>query len=138
VIEQELTLKERMLIETPGFVAFMPYAGRFPFETWILPRRHESHFEEIDDSEGHALATMLKRTLVTLESALDRPPYNYLVHTAPFRSPPLAHYHWHIEILPRLTEIAGFELGTGCYINPVPPEQAADFLRMCGGGFGNK
>lgn len=129
MIEQELALKERMLIETPSFVAFLPYAGRFPFETWILPRRHGSHFEKIDDSEGRELARVLKRTLVTLEAALDRPPYNYLVHTAPFRIPPLAHYHWHIEILPRLTEIAGFELGTGCYINPVPPEEAARFLR---------
>ncbi len=64
-----------------------------------------------------------------LEEALDAPPYNYVVHTAPFDTQELPHYHWHLEIIPRLTRVAGFEWGTGFYINPVPPETAAAFLR---------
>lgn len=119
----------RLVLETAGYVAVAPFAARFPFETWILPRRHESDFTALPDAGLAELGSFLKRTLRTVETALEGPAYNYLLHTAPFRSAPLPHYHWHIEILPRLTQVAGFEWGTGCFINPVPPEQAAAFLR---------
>jgi UDPglucose--hexose-1-phosphate uridylyltransferase len=75
------------------------------------------------------LSGMFRRVITKVEAALDRPAYNYIIHTAPFDTGPLKHYHWHIEIIPRLTKTAGFEWGTGFYINPVPPEEAAAFLR---------
>jgi UDPglucose--hexose-1-phosphate uridylyltransferase len=130
MIEQEGASGKRTVLSTPQFTSFAPFAARFPFETWILPRKHGSHFEDISATEIGELATMLKTVLQSLETALDGPAYNYVIHTAPFHAPALLHYHWHIEILPRLTELAGFEWGTGSHINPVPPEQAADFLRQ--------
>jgi UDPglucose--hexose-1-phosphate uridylyltransferase len=129
MIEEEAAAPKRILLRTPHFLSFAPFAARFPFETWILPREHGSRFEEISPIEITELAAILRSILQALESALDRPPYNYVIHTAPLHTPLLSHYHWHIEILPRLTELAGFEWGTGFHINPVPPEQAAEFLR---------
>jgi UDPglucose--hexose-1-phosphate uridylyltransferase len=129
MIHQELATDKRVVLDAANFVAFAPYAARFPFETWILPKNHNSHFENIHKMELDELGTVLKTILLKLESALDKPAYNYIIHTAPFDTQPLPHYHWHLEIIPRLTRVAGFEWGTGFYINPVPPEQAALFLR---------
>jgi UDPglucose--hexose-1-phosphate uridylyltransferase len=130
MIQHELAAVERRILFTPNFVALAPYASRFPFETWILPRNHSSHFEHIREAEINELGTILKTILQKLDRAATKPAYNYLVHTAPLREQAtMPHYHWHIEILPRLTGIAGFEWGTGCYVNPVPPEQAAKLLR---------
>jgi UDPglucose--hexose-1-phosphate uridylyltransferase len=129
MIHQELSTEKRIVLDTPNFVSFAPYAGRFPFETWILPKNHNSHFENIQKTEVEELGTVLKTILLKMEVALDKPAYNYIIHTSPFNTPALPHYHWHIEIIPRLTRIAGFEWGTGFYINPVPPEQAAAYLR---------
>lgn len=125
---QEQSLEKRLVLESNNFVSYCPYASRFPFETWILPKRHTSHFEESDRSEIDELGTFLKMVLLKLESALDFPAYNFIIHTAPFDTTSLDHYHWHIEIIPRLTRVAGFEWGTGFYINPVPPEEAALIL----------
>ena len=94
-----------------------------------MPKNHTSHYENIQKTEVDDLGTVLKTILMKLETALDKPAYNYIIHTAPFDTQELPHYHWHIEIIPRLTQVAGFEWGTGFYINPVPPEQAAQFLR---------
>jgi UDPglucose--hexose-1-phosphate uridylyltransferase len=129
MIHQELGTEKRIVVDTPNFVSFAPYAGRFPFETWILPKHHNSHFENIQKIEVDELGTLLKTILLKLENALDKPAYNYIIHTSPFDTQALPHYHWHIEVIPRLTRVAGFEWGTGFYINPVPPEQAAQFLR---------
>ena len=129
MIHQETASESRIVLDTPHFLALTPYASRFPFEVWIIPKLHNSHYENIQKIEVEELGTVLKTVLQKLETALDRPPYNYIVHTAPFDTQPLPHYHWHIEIIPRLTRVAGFEWGTGFYINPVPPEQAAEFLR---------
>jgi UDPglucose--hexose-1-phosphate uridylyltransferase len=129
MIYQELSSEKRVIMETPNFVTFAPYASRFPFETWILPKSHSSHYENIQKKEVDELGTVLKTILLKLELALDKPAYNYIIHTSPFDTQSLPHYHWHIEIIPRLTRVAGFEWGTGFYINPVPPEQAAAFLR---------
>jgi UDPglucose--hexose-1-phosphate uridylyltransferase len=129
MIHQEATTEKRIVLDTPHFVAFAPYASRFPFETWILPRNHNSHFENIQKTEVDDLGAALKTILLKLETALDKPAYNYIIHTSPFDSQAMPHYHWHIEIIPRLTRVAGFEWGTGFYINPVPPEQAAGYLR---------
>jgi len=127
--QQELASEKRIVLDSPGFVAICPFASRFPFETWILPKVHSSHFENIRKNGVEELGTMMRQVIGKIETALDRPAYNYIIHTAPFDSQELGHYHWHIEIMPRLTKTAGFEWGTGFYINPVPPEEAAAFLR---------
>jgi UDPglucose--hexose-1-phosphate uridylyltransferase len=129
MIQQELATEKRIVLDTPGFVAFCPFASRFPFETWVLPKIHSSHYENIQKNGIEELARVMKRVIANIETALDRPSYNYIVHTGPFDSQELGHYHWHIEIIPRLTKTAGFEWGSGFYINPVPPEEAAAFLR---------
>jgi UDPglucose--hexose-1-phosphate uridylyltransferase len=129
MIEQELASEARVVLDTSHFVALCPYASRFPFEVWIIPKQHASHYENIHKMEVDELGRVLKNVLEKLESALDKPAYNYIIHTAPFDSVAVPHYHWHLEIIPRLTRIAGFEWGTGFYINPVPPEQATAFLR---------
>ena len=129
MIQQELATEKRIVVDSPGFVAFCPFASRFAFETWILPKPHSSHYENIQKNGIEELASVMKQVIGKIELALDRPAYNYIVHTAPFDTQEQGHYHWHIEIIPRLTKTAGFEWGTGFYINPVPPEEAATFLR---------
>jgi len=129
MIHQELAAEARIVLDSPGFVAIAPFASRFPFETWILPKQHSSHYENIQKAGVDELARVMRQVIARIEAAVDRPAYNYVLHTAPFDSHELGHYHWHIEIIPRLTNTAGFEWGTGFYINPVPPEEAAAFLR---------
>ena len=129
VLTQELNDELRIIEQTENFVAIAPYAPRFPFETWILPRHHASNFEDSQRPEFTDLARMLKSTFHRLEKALDTPPYNFVLHTAPVRERNLPHFHWHIEIVPKLTSVGGFEWGSGFYINPTPPEEAAQFLR---------
>ena len=129
MVEQELSAGTRVVLEGENFVAFEPFASRFPFETWLLPKKHASHFENLQKLGISELAADLKNILARLEKALDYPPYNYIVHTSPFDVGDIEYYHWHIEIIPRLTRVAGFEWGTGFYINPVPPEDAAKYLR---------
>jgi UDPglucose--hexose-1-phosphate uridylyltransferase len=120
----------RMVATSERFVALAPFAPRFPFETWILPRRHDAAYQAVSDSnEMIDLAQLLKDVLMRLNLALDRPPYNFVIHTSPVSDGDLEHYHWHIEIMPKLTRVAGFEIGSGFYINPTPPEDAAQFLR---------
>jgi UDPglucose--hexose-1-phosphate uridylyltransferase len=129
MIQQELATEKRIVLDSPGFVAFCPFASRFPFETWLLPKDHSSHYENIQKNGVDELSGVLKQVIGRIDAALDRPAYNYIIHTAPFDTQELSHYHWHIEINPSLTNPAGFEWGTGFYINPVPPEEAAAFLR---------
>lgn len=129
MVRQELDTGDRVVYDGEGFVAFAPYAARFAFETWILPKEHASRYQDMDEPTAENLARCLKTTLLKIETVLDMPPYNYMVHTTPFDLGPVEHYHWHIEIIPRLTKVAGFEWGTGFYINPVPPEVAAGHLR---------
>jgi UDPglucose--hexose-1-phosphate uridylyltransferase len=129
MIQQELATEKRIVIDTPGFVAFCPFASRFPFETWVLPKVHSSHYENIQKNSADELSGVIRQVIAKIEAALDQPAYNYIIHTAPFDTQELGHYHWHIEIMPSLTKAAGFEWGTGFYINPVPPEEAAAFLR---------
>ncbi len=130
MIQQEIETDKRIVLSTDNFVVFAPFASRFPFETWILPKKHESNFENLQGDEAKELAYVLKSVLTRLEAALDFPPYNYIIHSAPFNVTESEYFHWHIEIIPRLTNIAGFEWGTGFYINPTPPEEAAELLRI--------
>jgi len=129
MIQQELATETRVVYDSPHFAAFCPFASRFPFETWIVPKGHSSHFENIPKQGVDDLGGVIRQVLGRLEQALDNPPYNYIIHTASFDRAEMPHYHWHIEIIPRLTKVAGFEWGSGFYINPTPPEDAARFLR---------
>ena len=129
MIAQEATEQQRTVMETPQFTAFCPFASRFPFETWILPKTHASHFETISDTQTPELAHILRHVIKKIEISLRQSAYNYIIHSAPFDTCPQEHYHWHIEIIPRLTMLAGFELGSGLNINPMPPEVAAQRMR---------
>jgi UDPglucose--hexose-1-phosphate uridylyltransferase len=107
MIIQEAADRKRVVFETEHYIAFSPFAARFPFETWIVPKRHSSCFENIQKVEIEDLAETLKRTLKKIEVTLEMPPYNYVIHTSPFDQGELPYYHWHIEIIPRLTKVAG-------------------------------
>jgi UDPglucose--hexose-1-phosphate uridylyltransferase len=129
ILHQELADGRRLIAETADIVAVAPYAPRFPFETWILPRRHQSLFEDAQRNEYTALARVLVDILGRMNRALRNPPYNLLIHSAPLSEPAGEFYHWHVEIIPKLTKVAGFEWATGFYLNPTAPEEAAQVLR---------
>jgi UDPglucose--hexose-1-phosphate uridylyltransferase len=129
IIRQEIESETRVILADEHFVAIAPYAPRFPFESWILPRRHSSAFENMPASQYADLAKLLRDFLQRLDAALLCPSYNFVVHTSPIGEETNDHYHWHIEVMPKLTKVAGFEWGTGFYINPTPPEESARFLR---------
>lgn len=137
IVRQELAMGDRIIEATDDFVVLSPFAARFPFELQLLPRRHSHDFTSLSGEDTDALADVLGRSLRRLKSALNAPAYNLILHTAPAPRPVRGgtdhsvadDFLWHIEILPRLTGVAGFEWGTGFYINPISPEQAAQFLR---------
>jgi UDPglucose--hexose-1-phosphate uridylyltransferase len=131
IIRQELASKVRVVSENDRYVCIAPYAARFPFETWILPKTHDPCFEDSQKYDFEALARTLSDALKRQNKALNTPAYNFFIHSSPFNQKyhDEDYYHWHMEILPRVTHIAGFERGTGFYINPTPPEEAAKFLR---------
>jgi UDPglucose--hexose-1-phosphate uridylyltransferase len=139
IIVQEMQTHSRVVTADADYVTWCPYASRFPFEMAIAPRRHQHDFAAQDDAQLMKLARHLREVILRMRHALSDPPYNYLIHTAPafhhhakrpgYWQTIELDWHWHIEILPRLTKTAGFEWGTGFYINPTPPEDAARFLR---------
>jgi len=129
IVRQEVTDGVRVIQENADVIALAPYAPRFPFETWLLPRRHASRFEDAPQHEYESLARVLKSVLMRIDRALESPAYNLIIHSAPFSEDAADFYHWHVELMPKLTRVAGFEWGTGFYINPTPPEEAARFLR---------
>jgi len=129
IMEHEIADQERMITENGGFVACAPYASRSPFETWIIPKTHRSCFAKMSRFEIEEFGQILRETMLRLYLCLSDPPYNYTLLTAPCDSDMLDNFHWHLEIVPRLSTPAGFELGTSIYINSVPPEDAAKHLR---------
>ncbi len=129
ILEQETEDNIRIVEENDHFLTISPYAPRFPFETWILPKQHQPFFEKTSDTHLQSLARIVSSTLKRINIVLESPPYNLLIHNAPFYYRDQESYHWHIEIMPKSTHVAGFEWGTGFYINPTPPEEAAEFLR---------
>jgi UDPglucose--hexose-1-phosphate uridylyltransferase len=129
VMEKERRIQDRVIAETGNFIVLSPYAARFPFETWILPKTHQSQFELTPPEQHGELAAVLKKLLRALDACLGRPPYNFLLHTAPVADKCEQAFHWHFEVIPRLTRVAGFEWGSGFYINPTTPEMAAGSLR---------
>ncbi len=136
-LQEELTTKERVLTSNKHFIAIAPYASKTPFEIWIFPRKHNSSFCSLAVNIMPDLADILKLVLHSMNSLLDHPPYNMVLHTLPNETND--RYHWHLELLPRLTRQAGFDWSTGFYVNPTPPEDAARFLKealmMQGVGF---
>jgi UDPglucose--hexose-1-phosphate uridylyltransferase len=129
IIRQEVAAGRRIIHENADIVALSPYAPRFPFETWILPRSHGARYEDAPRQFYESLARMIKSVLLRMNRALESPPYNLIIHSAPFSEQAGDYYHWHVELMPKLTRTAGFEWGTGFYINPTSPEEAAQVLR---------
>ncbi len=129
MIRQEVETSVRVINENEHFLSIAPFAPRFPFETWLIPKQHASSFENTQSPMYTSFARMLRDTLQRLDTVLDRPAYNYVIHTSPIGEEINDHYHWHIEMMPKLTKVAGFEWGTGFYICPTPPEESARFLR---------
>lgn len=139
ILDQEIDDGERIVFENEHFVAYAPFASKFPFETWIQPREHSANFHTLREEQIRPFAECVRSTMSMLFRTLQDPPYNFLLHTAPIYYKKASYwktieddYHWHMEIIPRLTRVAGFEWGTGFYINPTPPEDAARFLREGG------
>jgi UDPglucose--hexose-1-phosphate uridylyltransferase len=129
IVRQEVGAKRRVVHENADIIALSPYAPRFPFETWLLPHAHGARFEEASPQVVASLARMLKWMLARFNRMLDAPAYNMVVHSTPLSEERTDYYHWHIELMPKLTRTAGFEWGTGFYINPTSPEEAAEVLR---------
>ncbi len=123
----------RVVWQSDQFVAYCPFASRFAMEVWLLPRRHCSHFEITSDDTLEDLARAIHDCLTRLELAVPSVSYNMVLHTSPFDTTQQDHYHWHLEILPRISTVAGLEWGTGCHINPVDPLEAAQRLRTARG-----
>ncbi len=130
ILREEKRDGRRIAYENERFVVFCPYASNRAFETWIVPKAHESNFEDMPLASLPHLADALRTTLRKLDRALENPPYNFMLHSNPLREPASPAYHWHLELVPTLAGVAGFEWGTGFFINPTPPEEAAEFLRQ--------
>lgn len=129
MLGQELLEKNRVILESNYFLSFTPFASRFPFEVWLMPKNHQDDFGQINEEMIQDLAGILRSTLRRIALTVKNIPYNIVLHTSPVNTQKTPYYHWHLEILPRLTIMAGFELGTGYFINPTPPETAAEILR---------
>lgn len=131
IIAQERGDGRRIVTENHDFIALCPYAPRFPFETWILPKYHQAHFEHDSPDQLAGAANILKDVLTKIRIACNQPPYNFVLHNGTVTDEHNTYFHWHLEIMPKLTKLAGFEEGTGFHINPVSPEEAAGILRSC-------
>jgi UDPglucose--hexose-1-phosphate uridylyltransferase len=128
LIAREGELHDRVVAENEHFIALCPFASLFSFEIWIVPKSHVARYEH-SSAEFPPLAALLRETVRRLNAVLDEPDYNYVIHTSPLRAGDIAHYHWHLELIPKVSQIAGFEWGSGFYINQTPPEEAAASLR---------
>jgi len=130
VAEKEREADERMVLESDHYLAFTPFASRMPFEVWIVPKKHKPSFDAIDEKEEKDLALVINDLFGALYRGLNDPHYNVLLHSTPLTDSCEDYYHWHLEVLPRITIQAGFELGTGIFINTTSPEEAARYLRQ--------
>ncbi len=129
MINYEKRAKKRLVYENDKFISFCPYAAVVPYHIIILPKDHQSCFSEIEDSDIKYFADSLKKIFTKLHKLLGNFDYNYVIDSAPPDKFGEKHYHWHLEILPRLTTRAGFEIGSGVYINTILPEDCAGYLR---------
>ncbi|KAI3437082.1 GalP_UDP_transf domain-containing protein [Psidium guajava] len=127
----EVQSNELLIDESAHFVSFVPFAATFPFEIWIVPRDHSPHFHELDDDKAADLGGLLKLMLKKMSTHLNDPPFNFMIQTSPVHTSgsEICSTHWYLQIVPQLTIAAGFEVATGCHLNPVFPEEAAKVLR---------
>jgi UDPglucose--hexose-1-phosphate uridylyltransferase len=129
MVEFELQERSRLVMESAHFVAFCPFASKYPYEVRIFPRRHAAIFGTVTDEEARDLALVLRTVLSKLRALLGNPDYNFYVRSVPTSDGNVLYYHWHIAITPRLSQQAGFELGTRIFINTSAPEVCAEELR---------
>ena len=129
LLEEELRARQRVVAENEGYAAIAPYASAVPFAVWLLPKAHQSSFGQVNAAGLRSLAELLKTVLGKLYHGLENPDFNLVMHTAPRGDEDKRYFLWHVEILPRLTTTAGFEMGSGMAINTVMPEEVAEFLR---------
>ena len=129
MIEKERSSGKRVVIETDNFICFEPFAARSPFETYILPKKHSPSFGSISAEDTKEFAYISKTLLAKIFNSLNDPDYNFVISSSPLHESHDDYYHWHMRIVPRVSALAGFELGSGMYINTVIPEEAAEFLR---------
>ncbi len=129
IIRQDIQQDVRVVCQNDDFITITPFAPRTPFEMWVLPKKHSSAFCTLTREELQNLSSLFRESLQRLSGCIPNVPYNFVLHTQPLRAGRLEHYHWHFEIVPKLTSIAGFEWGSGFYINPMPPEETAKYLR---------
>lgn len=129
ILQQETAEGVRVVYRSAHFLVIAPFASSFPFECWIVPLRHASHFHLSPPEVIHDLGSVMRILAAKLDKTLEEPPYNFVLHTTPVREGELEHYHWHLEVAPKLTRVAGFEWGSSFFLNPTPPEEAAQFLR---------
>lgn len=129
IINHEKKEKVRVIHENEDFIATTAYAARFPMETWILPKKHQSQFEVVSNSELSNLSQILQLVVRNLEANVPNMPLNWYIHTLPTTHKGSSSYHWHLEITPRLANYGGFELGSGIIIDIMSPEDAAEYLR---------
>ena len=129
VINAEIKLDKRVILKSENFICIAPFASRFPFELMVMPQKHKFNYYEINDDEIDELARILKEVIFKLNKALGNPAYNIVLHSAPLKTLKIDYYHWHFEIIPKLKNVSGFEWGTGLFINPVPAEESAKYLK---------
>lgn len=129
MLEWEVEHQKRVIFENNNFLAFCPFSSRAAFEIWIMPKKHKPYFERITEVEKIELAESLQNSIDKIYKALEDPSYNFYIHTSPCDGKDYPHFHWHIEILPRIATWAGFELSTGIEISTIQPETAAEYLR---------
>jgi len=129
MLKKEKKNQERIVLETENYMVFEPFAARTPYETWVLPKTHNSSFQDVSKEEIKELAFAMKQTLTKIYKLLNNPDFNYMILSSPCHEKDGEYYHWHVQILPRIASFAGFELGSGIYINTVSPENAARQLR---------
>jgi UDPglucose--hexose-1-phosphate uridylyltransferase len=129
ILREGLRTPTRVVMETEDYVVFHPFAPRAPFETWIVPKEHQASFASISLDQSKKFAKVLKQTLGKFYRGLGNPDFNYILQTAPIKDEHEDYFHWHLQVLPRLVTPAGFELGTGMFINIALPEETAAFMR---------
>ncbi len=130
MIRQEAQEKERVIIENKYFIVFCPFVSRFPFEIWILPKKHHGQFCQMSHEESVSFSLVLKETITKIKKIFVNLSYNFILHSGPINGDSASEsYHWHLEFMPKLTRVAGFEWGTGFYLVPTPPELAASYLK---------
>ncbi len=130
MVEIEKENNQRVIFENEQFLVFTFFASRFPFEMWVVPKKHQSQFENIDQNTQTELSEALHEAISKLNKALNFPPFNYWIHTLPHHYQEANdYYHWHMEIAPRVSKFGGYEMGSGIVIDVVSPELAARYLQ---------